>query len=160
MEIATIAGVDFHTYHAFKPYVLIIRLHDTQTRVLKLRRPNGNAFRAFFRLILENSLLQWREREGGRCQCCLSVMNGSADPFRSPSSMITILINMCFIAPLKHTHTHTLHLSTFLQNCVFTLWTCFIVCLYLKNVKPRSSPPETITCYTHSLCLSCQPGGK
>ena len=41
-----------------------------------------------------------------------SVMYGSADRLRSLSSMITVLINMCFIAPLTHTTGHTLHSET------------------------------------------------
>lgn len=49
------------------------------------------------------------KEERSRELTVLLVMNGSADPLRSHSSMISILINMCFITPLKHT------------NCKFTV---------------------------------------
>ncbi len=42
---ATTAGVNVHTHRAFKLYVFIITLHETQHVFLKLRHPNGNAFR-------------------------------------------------------------------------------------------------------------------
>lgn len=45
-----------------------------------------------------------KEGESSRDLSEWPVMYGSADPLRSSSSMISILINMCFISPLKYTN--------------------------------------------------------
>lgn len=76
-----------------------------------------------------------KEREGGRELSVLPVMYGSAHPLRSLSSMIIVLINMCFITPLKHT------------NCTYTLsqkWTGSSVRLNMINLL-REVPQVSIS---------------
>lgn len=158
---ATIAGVAFHTYHAFKPCVFIITLHETQHVFRKLRHLNGIAFR--IPETWELSAL-WRERERRGELSVLSVMYSSADPLRSLSSMISILINTCFITPLKHTYCSS-EMAWFISSAKFCqtaplLWGNYRASVFLRvhivHLSALNQGPfhQKLTCYTHSPASS------